>query len=427
MKPMSLKLSFRRLNDQGFSHVLLVLLFVVVAFGLVGAYMRIAGRADTISFTYLGTHPQAAAQPTAMGKTLITLKGYNNKIYAGYGDYSANTGPIALTPFDLSTNSFASTPEYTQSTMMIGEFRIFGDKLFSPSLDMRGPNYAYGDASSGSTVWKDYSWGNDPTHATFMIHVFDMNTTNGSDIWMAGSSNQDATAFRSTDGGANWTEMRRKVGDDTKFFRYYGVVTLNGKAYVQPMGVSNTTNVVLAPESSSDMYSNGSWSKGPNLLSQGGYVTWHPSEFAGKAVYFTWASADSIGSECLKVFNGSSVGTSCPDSGLTDYTIDGDTLYGINYGQVYSTKDLKTWYLQGTAPSNAVSIAVMNGKIYVGTRDSKLYSAPVNPNPGSAGGGTTTPKPCHGKKCGGDTGGGGGGGSTCHGKKCQTADAGTKQ
>jgi hypothetical protein len=240
---------------------------------------------------------------------------------------------------------------------------------------------------------------------------------NGTDLWMAGSSNQDATLFRSTDGGANWTEMRRKVGDSSKFFRYYGVVTLNGKAYVQALGVDNTTNVVLPRETSSEMFSNGTWSKGPSLIPSG-YVTWHPSEFAGKAIYFTWASVDAVGTECLKVFNGSSVSTSCPGSGLTDYTIDGDTLYGINYGQVYSTKDLKTWYLQGTAPSDAISIAVMNGKIYVGTTDSKLYSAPVNANPSSttSTGGTTGG--CKGKGC---NGGGGGGGGTCHGKKCQTA------
>jgi hypothetical protein len=206
--------------------------------------------------------------------------------------------------------------------------------------------------------------------------------------------------------------MQRKVGNASYFYRYYGVVTLSGKAYVQPLNVDNNTNMVLAPDTSSQMYSNGTWSKGPSLLSQGGYVTWHPSEFAGKAVYFTWASVDSIGSECLKVFNGSGVSTSCPSGGLTDYTIEGDTLYGINYGQVYSTKDLRTWYLQGTGPSNAVSITVMNGKIYVGTNDSKLYSAPVNANP-STSTSTTTSSGGGGKSNGNNT--------SCHGKKCQTA------
>jgi hypothetical protein len=416
---MGFRLKPKKLMSDGFSHVF-VLLLVVVVVGIGGAYYLVASKADTINFAYLGTHPQASQQPTTTGKRLISLGAYNNKIYAGFGDYTSNTGPIAITPFDPATNSFAATPDIVQSTQMIGFYRNINNKLYSPSIDYRGSNFAVGDLSSGSLVWKQYGRGTTTETGPAMIHIFDLNSTDGTDIWLAGSSNQDATVFRSTNGGVNWTEMQRRVGDSSKFYRYYGVVTLGGRAYVQSLGVDNSTNYVLPAETSSQMFSNGTWSKGPNLLSQGGYVTWHPSEFAGKAVYFTWASVDSLGTECLKVFNGSSVSTSCPGSGLTDYTIDGDTLYGINYGQVYSTKDLKTWYLQGTAPSSAISIAVMNGKIYVGTTDSKLYSAPVNPNPGSttSTGGTTGG--CKGKGCNGG-GGGGGGGNTCHGKKCQTA------
>jgi hypothetical protein len=406
------------------AHAFLLMLIVVVV-GIGGVYYLVKSRADTISFTYLGTHPQASQQPTGFGKSIITLAGFNNKIYAGFGDYNANSGPIAITPFDVATNSFAPTPEFTQNTQIIGLYRTINGKLYSPSIDIRTSNFAVGDLTSGAMVWKEYSWRDNTQQVPFMIHVFDINTMTGTDIWMAGSSNQDGTVFRSTDGGATWTEMQRVVGTDTMYARFYGVLTLNGKAYVQPMKVEGST--IMTPEANSRMSSNGVWSKGPNLLPNGTSL-WHAVEFAGKAVYKTWANVDAYTPLCLNVFDGTNVTTSCPTNGLTDYAIDGDTLYGISPYGVYSTKDLKTWYQQGADPYGGVSITVMNGKIYVGTTDSKLYSAPVNPNPpvaGSTDGGTGGGGTCHGKKCGG--GGTGGGGGTCNGKKCRTADGATVQ
>lgn len=400
----------------------ITLIHVTVVIGLLGVlfafqkkfYDSKESQALETTFSYLGTHPGAAVQPTTVGQRITTLKGFNNKLYAGYGDYGANSGPIAVTPFDLSTNAFAATPELVQNTQMIGLYRTINNKLYSPSIDIRTSNYAVADFTNGTAAWKEFSWRDSTQKVPFMIHVFDMNTSNGTDLWMAGSSNQDATLFRSTDGGATWTEMQRIVGNATTYHRYYGVVALNDKVYVQPFSVSSG---VVAPAGNSRMYSNGTWSNGPKLTT--GYNVWHPEQFAGKAVYFNWASVDSMSPSCLNVFNGSSVSTSCPSGGISDYAIDGDTLYAINSGKVYSTKDLNSWYLQGSGPLNAVSITVMNGKIYVGTTDSKLYSAPVNsaPSPVSGSGGTTAP--CKGKGC---NGGGGGGPSTCNGKKCQTAD-----
>jgi hypothetical protein len=80
---------------------------------------------------------------------------------------------------------------------------------------------------------------------------------------------------------------------------------------------------------------------------------------------------------------------------IYDYTIDGTTLYALGTGgKVYSTTDLSSWYLQRTGPTTAHSLAVLNGQLYIGTSDSKIYKASVNSNPtlvtsGSTSGGTT--------------------------------------
>jgi hypothetical protein len=414
-------LSHKGLNNRGFAHAFILLLFVVV-FGIAGAYYLVKSKADTVSFTLAGTHPQAAAQPTSVGKSIISLKGFNGKLYAGFGDYGANSGPIAVTPYDPATNTFTATPEFNVGTEMIATYRTWNNKLYVPSIDPGGgglsSNFAVGDLVNGSLVWKQQSpsWA-PPLYAPYMEHIFDANTLTGTDIWLAGSAGNDALVVRSTDGGVSWTEMLRVPGNSTYYYRFYGIAVLNSKLYVQAMVVNQSTNTVAAPESRSHMFSNGTWSQGPSLLPTG-YTVWHPEVLAGKLVYFNWSAADGIPLSCPYVFNGSSVNTSCPLQ-VNDFSVVGSTLYAVGNGKVLSTTDLVNWYVQGTAPNNATSVTALDGKIYVGTSDSKIYSAPIATSPTlygtSSGGGTT----CHGKKCGG--GGGSGGGTTCHGKKCTTA------
>jgi hypothetical protein len=412
---------FKKVSSEGFAHAFL-LLFVVVVVGIVGVYYLVSSRADTISFSLIGTHPQAAQQPTSQGKRITALTVFNGKVYSGFGDYGANTGPIALTPFDPVTNSFASTPQFTQSSEMVATFRSWGGKLYTPSIDPGGPlnsTFSVATLTNGTLGWQE--WGSSfqlPYKTPFIEHVFDVNTMNGSDIWVAGSAGSDAVAFRSTDNGANWTEAMRVKGDATYAYRFNGLAAYNGKMYLQAMKINSATNYVSSPESNSHVFNGTSWSNGPSLIS--GYALWHPTTFAGKLVSLGWPQSDMPYSMRLSVFNGSSTTAASTPGSLFDFYVDGSTLYALSSnGTVYSTTDLNTWSIQATTNINASSIAVGNGKIYLGTADSKLYSAIVNTTPptsGSDGGGTT----CQGKKCGGG-GGSGGGGGTCHGKKCGTA------
>src|SRR5947209_35044 len=102
------------------------------------------GKIATVSggsghFVLLGTHPQAAQQATAMGRTIQTLVGWNGQIYSGYGDYGANTGPIAITPFDPAAGTFASTPDLTHDlTEQIDISRNICGRLYAPSIDPKG-------------------------------------------------------------------------------------------------------------------------------------------------------------------------------------------------------------------------------------------------------------------------------------------------
>ena len=81
------------------------------------------GRARAVHFELVGIHPQASQQPTVRGSTLNFLKHWNGAIYAGYGDYGTNTGPIAITPFALSTNEFAAQPAFSADSEELQVFR----------------------------------------------------------------------------------------------------------------------------------------------------------------------------------------------------------------------------------------------------------------------------------------------------------------
>ncbi len=58
-----------------------------------------------------------------------------------------------------------------------------------------------------------------------------------------------------------------------------------------------------------------------------------------------------------------------------NYSVDGDTLYGLGEnGQIRRTTDLRRWTeLETAAPEAARSIVVIDGVIYVGTTDSRIY------------------------------------------------------
>src|SRR4051794_3154575 len=53
----------------------------------------------------------AASQPTAWGKPLMELRAWKGRVYAGYGDYDGNTGPIQIASIGEGDNAFQ--PEFT--------------------------------------------------------------------------------------------------------------------------------------------------------------------------------------------------------------------------------------------------------------------------------------------------------------------------
>ncbi len=195
---------------------------------VLGLLLGAPATADAARFVFKGTHPQASLQPSATGRGLVTLQSWNGKLYSGFGDYGANTGPIAVTPFD--GTRFASAPELSADTEAIYTFRVIDGKLYAPSIDTRvGSDYAV-----GTDIGRFASWSN-PT-VVGSTHAFDIVSLTGSDLWLVGSQGPDAAVWRSLDGGASWEKVLAVgpvSGIAGDFARFYGAGVYQSKLYVQ--------------------------------------------------------------------------------------------------------------------------------------------------------------------------------------------------
>ncbi|MBI2932922.1 MAG: hypothetical protein HYY16_14855 [Planctomycetes bacterium] len=105
------------------------------------------------------------AQPQS-GKQLTCLRAFQGRVYAGFGDWNENTGPILLVAYDPAAHQFVLGP--TISTEAIDEMRVIGNKLFVPEVDYSGWFWHHSDVH----VFDGDAW-------SFLripraIHIFDV-------------------------------------------------------------------------------------------------------------------------------------------------------------------------------------------------------------------------------------------------------------
>jgi Ca2+-binding RTX toxin-like protein len=327
-------------------------------------------------FEVVGTHPQASQQPTDRGRTLNFLKYWNGAIYAGYGDYDVNTGPIAITPFALSTDQFAAEPAFWADSEELQVFRSLSGNLYAPSIDPRIADDYSETQLAGPWIGRN---------VVDALHVYDMAARTGTELWMVGSAGNNAVAWRSLDGGVTWSIALavppRNTGD---FARFYFAGVQQNALYVQAVDNGG------GKHPTSKVFDGNDWSDGPDLLPQGGYG-YDTEHFHGQLLYLTRQSYPSS----LLSFDGAQVTNT--GQVFYNYSVDGDTLYGLGEnGQLRWTTDLRRWTeLETAAPEAARSIVVIDGMIYVGTTDSRLYRLSRPSSPSSVSGAASAS--CNGK------------------------------
>jgi hypothetical protein len=308
--------------------------------------------AGPAAFIEVGTHPGAAQQTTDWGRMLVTLKAWNGRVYAGYGDLNANTGPITVMGFDPATRTFHT--EWVSDTEAILIYRAIGDELYAPAADRRAAaDYAVGPP------WRDVGSIN-------TSHAWDMVSLTGSDLWLLGSLGVDAIAWRSLDGGETWAEaLRVGPAEGTFYARFYFGGVYQGKLHLQAAPLHTVSKV----------YDGQAWADGPDLFAGTGAPGWHAEAAAGRLLYqsSTYAEAQ------LFAFDGAQV-QALPIGPIWDYAVAEGAVFALGAdGVVRCSRDLASWRTLGQAPSTARSITALRNAVFTGTLDSRLFRMRLGP------------------------------------------------
>lgn len=173
------------------------------------------------NFVRLGSNPLAA---NSGFPSIHTLKAFNGRLYFGYGDWNYHP-TVFIGSYRPATGRFHV--EHLAFTDSIGVFREINGKLYVPHMD---PSH-YEDFKDFSVledgVWRDAS-------PLGMLHVFDMATLTGTDLWCVGSrtdyraNGNGAAIYRSLDGGRTWEDKTLP----TSVYRYFSCHARNGELRV---------------------------------------------------------------------------------------------------------------------------------------------------------------------------------------------------
>ena len=312
-------------------------------------------------FVRVAVHLGALGQPTARGRILAVLFPFEGRLYAGYGDIDANTGPIAVAAYDPARGALER--DWTSDTEAVYTYRVVDGRLIAPAIDPR----VEADFASGPP-WRDQR----PVRAD---HVYDAATLSGRDLWLAGSQGLDAVLWRIDETGRPSEVLRvppeDRSGDD--FGRFYFAFAHQGRLYV------HARDFYRGPKPASLVWDGRSWSDGPSLLPLPDAQGWHPQPFAGRIVYTSRQTVASADGSRLLVFDGASVSQPLPDP-VRDVAVGGGRVAALLAdGRILVTANLADWTEAARAPARARSVGWLGRDLYVGTDASEILRARDRP------------------------------------------------
>lgn len=352
----------------------------------------------------------AAATHNGAGSSIEDLAVKDGQVYAGYGDYDANVGPIAINSYDL--GSGAATQRYLLDGEDAQAIHVFDGNLYIPDTDSKlswTAPVGYATDASGAWAYQNIADGSG------MEHVFDLAKV-GQNIFVAGSMvNPDKPKYgpyaelavikASHDGGKTWAIERTQASTDMNngYDRYYWLGVAGGKVYAQatldsqaaPLEVWAGGTWTTAPHANINVFAPKTVSLGSKtLFPNGGQVGWFDGDAKGKA-------ATTLVSAVLPAPAGFY-------AGVDDLYSDGATAYALgrifkasdntsSYSSIWRSTDGVTWTkLEDVAVSfpqrywnhdgtllpltdSLSSIAVTGNTIYLGATQGTIYQTPLPP------------------------------------------------
>ncbi|MFH0900011.1 MAG: hypothetical protein V2A73_05210 [Pseudomonadota bacterium] len=329
--------------------------------------------------------PGISAQTTTRGKTINTLHPFNNRIYLGYGDYDANTGPISILSYSPAAGTFDAS--FSAQTEEINKYYGFNGDLYAPVIDSRNALQTLGVGSVFRLDGPTMTW-SERTPIVNAFHVFDATAFAGK-LYVGIGSNYGLrpVIYSSLDKGLTWTAaFSLPLVLTTEFARCYGLGATTTSLFASGYIFSS-----LGAKQFAYKYSGVRWSA---LAGLPGYGLLHPVVLNnsmrivnmaghlgfGGAYYGSYAvGTTSLVAQTVFPVTPTSVNWSIRKADLTNPLDLMCTLIDTSTGthEIYSTTDFVTWTPVGTLPALAAdrysSIACQNGEIYLGTANGDFY------------------------------------------------------
>lgn len=304
---------------------------------------------------------------------------FDGKLYPGFGDYGANTGPLDVVPLDLTTQTFSGV-EVTLQAEETFRMRILDGVLHVPYLDPQGtnadPENGQLAVTAGGGVW------NIVTTVTGLTHAFDVaKTVDG--LWLFGSdeTTDNATVWRSADDGATWVKSLEiapdggaasgetrfyaaaQIGDDLTGYYHSGTVDRayhwNGSTWVEVDSPGTIYGVPAVFDYNGTPFAVGI-STGAELAVSGQ---------SGPTVLTTLADAAEQ----------AAIQASLPPTAIYDaYTAGGVLWLLASDFSVWRGDTAGVWTRYGPLDDGTIRcLAVANGYLYFGTTDSRILRTPI--------------------------------------------------
>jgi hypothetical protein len=210
-------------------------------------------------------------------------------------------------------------------------------------------------------------------------HAYDMATLDGGDLWLVGSLSYAASAWRSKDDGETWEQSLSVAAlDSEEFARFYFAGVLEGRLYLQAIDSQS------GQHPGSVVFDGTRWMEGPDLLLGLG-AGWRPIEYGGRMVYRARRTGGALlafdGQEAKIAVDWIAYDLAVEDGllYLLAWHIDDSTGARGRTG-VIRTANLRVWHeLASPAPDDSISLAVLDGEIYLGAKYAEIWRLEGDP------------------------------------------------
>lgn len=312
--------------------------------------------------SFFTTHPHALEQTSANGQHLADTRGWYGRLYFGYGDVAANTGPIWVSSLDPVANTWVD--HFLFQTQDIVRFDPIEDMLYAPAGQAMGDppsDYAVGTAT--------HDWGSGGIHIGTALHLIEAVERAPGDIYLTGEDWFDEAAnittgavYRSQNGSAFTENFPDAPGDNVLNAWFFNAAALNGTLYV---GFGWT-------------FDGQSWGHPDADLGE----FKRPTTFANRIVSETLDELWAFDGTQMTNLHVTLFPTPCLEpTTLTPLPMfeqsEGRLLAVDDQDRVMVTTDLETWTCVGHAPPDACSIGSLDGTIYFGGPAGRIYAFPA--------------------------------------------------